>query len=50
MTEYTTIPIEIQSSDHNRPNAEAPEPTPEPIAPVITIIEEESLITERRNK
>jgi hypothetical protein len=43
MTEYTTIPIEIQPADHNRPNAEAPESTPEPIAPVITIIEEELL-------
>jgi hypothetical protein len=42
MTDNNTNPTEFQSAEQSH-NAEASEPTPEPAAPVITIIEEEPL-------
>lgn len=42
MIDNNTNPTEIQSASHDH-NAEIPESSPEPVAPVITIIEEEPL-------
>jgi len=42
MNDNTINPTEIQLAEHSH-NAEAPEPSLEPVAPVISIIEEEPL-------